>query len=174
MTAPAVRVDVARHPREDGGLAARLWRLQRAAYAVEAALIGDDRIPALHESVDDMVSAPLRWAVAEEDGAVLGALAWAESPDVLQVDRLVVDPAAHRRGVGRALVGVLLDHAAGRDVVVSTGRDNAPARALYERAGFRPRGDREVLAGLWVTDYRRAGRPTGVTRGRPPAAAPRS
>ena len=34
-----------------------------------------------------------------------------------------------------------------------TGRDNAPARRLYERLGFRRAGDDEVLPGLVVTRY---------------------
>ncbi|RBY97312.1 GNAT family N-acetyltransferase [Blastococcus sp. TF02-8] len=157
MTRPSVRVVLARHPREDDDLATALWRLQRAAYAVEAELIGDDRIPALHEGVGDLASAPLHWVLAEDDGRLLGALAWRESTEQLEVDRLVVEPAAHRRGVGRALVEAVVERADGRDVVVSTGRDNAPARRLYERAGFCERGDREVVPGLWVTDYRLTG-----------------
>lgn len=149
----------------DPGLTRRLWELQRAAYAVEAELIGDDRIPALLEEPDELVARPLRWAVAEDDGVVLGAIAWQETADVVDVDRLVVDPAAHRRGVGRALVGWLVDRATGREVVVGTGRDNRPARALYEQAGFLPTGEREALPGLWVVAYRLPG-----DRPSPPAA----
>ena len=38
-------------PSEDEDLADGLLAIQRAAYRVEASLIGDDRIPALHEDV---------------------------------------------------------------------------------------------------------------------------
>jgi predicted GNAT family acetyltransferase len=48
----------------------------------------------------------------------------------------------------------VLGAAGARPTVVATGRDNTPARALYERLGFTPTGDREVLPGLWVTGYR--------------------
>ena len=40
-----------------------------------------------------------------------------------------------------------------RRTTVSTARANDPARALYERLGFSPVKDREVLPGLWVTHY---------------------
>jgi GNAT superfamily N-acetyltransferase len=154
-------VIVERSPGDDAALAARLWQLQRAAYAVEAALIGDDRIPTLHERLDELAARPLEWAVVEEGDRVLGAVAWQETAGALDIDRLVVDPAVHRRGLGRALVGWVVDRAAGRDVVVSTGRDNVPARTLYERAGFVPAGECEVLPGLWVAGYRLPGdRPT--------------
>ena len=40
-------------------------------------------------------------------------------------------------------------------MTVATGRDNAPARALYERAGFTVVDHAEVEPGLWVTHYAR-------------------
>ncbi len=144
-----------RDPAGDPGLAARLLAVQHAAYAVEARLIGDDRIPPLSEDVDALVGAGLDWlVVATDGGAVLGALA--RTDDVggtgIGIDRLVVDPAVARRGVGRALVAAVLADADGRPVTVSTGRGNTPARRLHARAGFRETGEREVLPGLWVVD----------------------
>lgn len=152
------------HPRTDAVLADRLLELQRAAYRVEAELIGDDRIPALHEGLGDLLAADLGWLVCRDgdddgdgdgDGAVLGTLGWAEEPGAVVVDRLVVDPAAHRRGAGTALVRALLDRARVRPVTVSTGRANAPARALYEGLGFAPVGDEEPVDGLWITRFAR-------------------
>ncbi|WP_448641360.1 GNAT family N-acetyltransferase [Geodermatophilus sp. URMC 63] len=140
-----------RDPATDPVLAARLLDLQRAAYAVEARLIGDDRIPALHEDLPALRDAGLHWLVAEEDG-VVAAVAWRVTDGCLDLDRLVVDPAHARRGLGRALVGAVLTEAAGRRVTVSTGRDNTPARRLYAALGFREVGEREVLPGLWLVD----------------------
>ena len=128
--------------------------MQREAYAVEAALIGDDRIPPLHEDLAALRAAPLRWTGVVRDGELAGALAWTDEGDVLDVHRLVVAPSSARRGIGSALVRSVLAAAGPRPTVVATGRDNAPARALYERLGFERTGDREVLPGLWVTGYR--------------------
>ncbi|MFE0589651.1 GNAT family N-acetyltransferase [Micromonospora echinospora] len=165
-------------PAGDGAVARALLRIQRAAYAVEAALIGDDRIPTLHETLDDLRAAPLRWLGAVTTGAgsavgpteaassrapepadrLVGAVAWTEDATTLDIDRLVVDPVAHRRGVGRMLVGAVLSRAGDRTVVVATGRANRPARALYESSGFTALGDAEPVPGLWITRYARPGR----------------
>ena len=130
-----------------------MWELQRAAYAVEAALLGDDRIPPLHESLQALRSSPLSWLGAFEGDALVGAAAVAETTGELDVHRLVVAPSHHRRGIGRLLVSEVLRRAGDRPVLVATGRDNVPARRLYERTGFVPDGEDEVLPGLWVSRY---------------------
>jgi ribosomal protein S18 acetylase RimI-like enzyme len=158
-----VRVE-RRDPAGDPGLAARLLEIQHAAYAIEARLIGDDRIPPLSEDVDALVGAGLDWLVATGEGGVLGALALTEDGGGIGIDRLVVDPAVARRGVGRALVAAVLADADGRPVTVSTGRGNTPARRLYARAGFRESGEREVLPGLWVVDLVTDRSPAGPHR----------
>ena len=135
---------------------AEVLRLQRAAYAVEAALIGDDRIPPLHESAEQLRAAGLDWlGVARADGAgdVAAAVAWVVEDGLLDLHRLVVDPAWARRGLGRALVQHLLAAHPDLRVTVSTGRDNLPARRLYEGRGFQEAGTVEVLPGLAVTRY---------------------
>jgi GNAT superfamily N-acetyltransferase len=149
-------------PATDEALARELLAVQAAAYAVEAELLGDDRIPPLREDLAGLRGAGLSWLAAlDPDGRLAGAVAWSEAGDegggLIDVERLVVGPAVHRRGVGTALVRAVLDRAGGRPAVVATGRANAPARALYERLGFVPTGEREVVPGLWVTTYRHAG-----------------
>lgn len=135
------------------GVAEQLLRVQRAAYTVEAELVGDDRIPPLHEPVETLRRSGLRWLGAVEDGRVVAALAWADDDGVVDVHRLVVHPDGARRGTGRALVTKLLARTGRADVVVSTGRENVPARRLYESLGFVAGGEVEVLPGLVVTRY---------------------
>ena len=131
-----------------------LLDLQHAAYRVEAEIIGDDRIPPLRETLDQLLAQPLAWLGAfDDEGLLVGAVAWAETSDELDLDRLIVRPAAHRQGIGRALVKEILTRAGERGVVVSTGRDNAPARGLYERLGFTLRGEAEPVPGLWIVTY---------------------
>ncbi|MGC1206755.1 MAG: GNAT family N-acetyltransferase [Ornithinimicrobium sp.] len=141
-------------PSGDAELAQSLWGIQRAAYAVEAHLIGDDRIPVLHESVSDLQSAGVRWMAAFVDAELVGAVAWSESAEEVEIDRLFVAPRRHGRGFGRALILRVLDRASPRHTHVSTGRDNAPARGLYERLGFTHIDDVEVIEGLWISRYR--------------------
>ena len=49
-------------------------------------------------------------------------------------------------------------------MLVSTGRDNAPARRLYERRGFGLVRDREVMPGLWIAELARPAGP-GINPG---------
>ncbi len=60
----------------------------------------------------------------------------------------------HRHGVGSALVRAVLQRAAKRRTVVSTGCNNIPAKIMYEHLGFVRVEDEEVIPGLWVTRYR--------------------
>lgn len=104
-----------------------------------------------HEAVvrDACESTGTSVVVAEnDDGALTGLVAYKvhpESPGMSEcgeITVIAVEPSARRSGVGRRL----LDHAveqlraAGAPVIMlSTGGDagHAPARALYESAGFR-------------------------------------
>jgi GNAT superfamily N-acetyltransferase len=143
-------------PALDPGFAHELLRLQHDAYRLEAELVGDDRLPPLQ---DDDVTLPAwrgRYLVSWRGVELVGAIAWRDLGDHLDIDRLMVDPAAHRQGVGTTLLQAVLDRAGGRPVVVSTGRDNAPAVALYVRHGFVADGDEQVAPGLWITHLRRA------------------
>ncbi|MGY1606964.1 MULTISPECIES: GNAT family N-acetyltransferase [unclassified Geodermatophilus] len=89
----------------------------------------------------------VRVRVADEDGRPVGFVAVLvhdesfDEPDSGEVEMLAVDPAAQRRGIGRALLddGVeQLRRAGVRLVAIGTGGDpgHAPARRTYEAAGF--------------------------------------
>ncbi|GAA5202734.1 GNAT family N-acetyltransferase [Microbacterium jejuense] len=144
MTAEEVRVH-----------APRLLDLQHKAYAVEAELIGDDRIPPLHEAESDLLSSGLEWIASfDDDHRIVGAVGFEIDDDVVDLDRLMISPTHHRRGLGAALVIEVMSLAP--VTVVATGRDNTPARALYESLGFLHQSDIEPVPGLWVSRYRRA------------------
>lgn len=143
---------VAAQPAADASLAETIAALQHRAYAAEAELIGDHRIPHLHETAEQLSAAPVDWLVAHtEDGGVIGAAAWTSDGDVLEIDRLYVDPSLQRRGIGSTLLRSVLDR--GNAVVVATASANTPARTLYESFGFRHTADEEVLPGLSVARY---------------------
>jgi ribosomal protein S18 acetylase RimI-like enzyme len=93
--------------------------------------------------------APEQVLVAERDGTVVGLLALRPSTPlpsnrhVLQIQGLSVDPDARGAGIGLALVEAAADVARSRGArkltlrVLST---NAPARRLYDRAGYQTEG----------------------------------
>ncbi len=94
------------------------------------------------ELARERARAVARVLVADEGGVPLGyVIAWviAEEAEVLT---LAVDPAARRRGVGRALLEAALAGAHRAHLEVRA--DNAAARALYEGFGFAVVGRRRA------------------------------
>jgi GNAT superfamily N-acetyltransferase len=141
-------------PALDRAFAAALLLLQHDAYRSQAELIGDDR---LHALTDDERSLPAwrgRYVVAWEGTHLLGAVAWRPGA-VVEVDRVMVDPAVRRRGIAGTLVRTVLHQAGEAPVEACTGRDNAPGIALYRALGFEPVADEQASTGLWVTRLRR-------------------
>ncbi|AXT85821.1 GNAT family N-acetyltransferase [Aeromicrobium sp. A1-2] len=143
-------------PAADPYLAAALLRLQRTSYAMEAALIGDDRIPPLQEDEIGLTAWRGRWVTAWDGVRLVGAIAWWESVDVVEIQKVMVSPSAMRRGIASTLLGRVLEAASSRPVVAATGRANAPAVSLYGKHGFRAQGDEQVPPGIWITRFRHA------------------
>jgi len=111
--------------------------VQRAAYAVEAELIGYPDLPPLHETLEALQATAEELWLCQEDDAVVGVVGLEHGAEEMVIARLFVAPASFRRGIGSALVARALSLARGRRVRVGTGARNAPALALYERFGFR-------------------------------------
>ncbi|MDJ0381066.1 GNAT family N-acetyltransferase [Streptomyces sp. G-G2] len=158
------RVPLLVHPLNlaDDATAASVHRIGRAAYAIEAGLIGFDAIPALRESLAEMRGRPLNWLGAVSgSGQVAGFLAWVEEDERCRVsiDRLCVDPDWFRRGVASALLRHLSHEVfPGRETEVATGAANGPAVTLYERLGFVRGADFSPVPGLRMASFVRPGR----------------
>jgi ribosomal protein S18 acetylase RimI-like enzyme len=136
----------------DDATAAALVTLQRASYALEARLIGAASLPPMHESEEQLRASGETFLGALRTGRLLGAVSYKREGDTVDIHRLVVDPAALRRGIATELLDALEAREAGAARwVVGTGAANAPARALYERRGFAPVEERIVPGGItWV------------------------
>ncbi|SCF02549.1 Ribosomal protein S18 acetylase RimI [Micromonospora viridifaciens] len=145
----------------------QLWDLQRAAYAVEAELIGFDGIPPLHETLQQLRDRTESFLGVFDDTGLVGAVSWARLPDgTLEICRLVVHPRAHRRGIATALLNDL-DAMEPADVtVVSTGTANHPAQTLYRSRGFTPTSTRQIAQGVTITCLERK---RDASPGEPPA-----
>lgn len=166
--------------RGDPATAEAFAALQRVAYRVEADLIGTSALPALHETAGDVQAtagwlvgalepdapglAAVPWAPAQ-CGRLAGAVSWVSDGEVVEVDRLVVHPAAFRRGIATLLLDEVDRREPGaRGVVVATAAANLPARRLYERRGFTARGEEDAPGGVRIVRFERVagagGRPS--------------
>ena len=148
-------VDIDALQLNEPGVADAVLRLQRAAYRVEADLIGSDAIPPLHESIGELVRAPVEWLGVRNDGELVAAVAYSVSGATVDIDRLVVHPDVMRQGLGSALLRAL---PANRRFTVSTGSRNEPAHRFYATHGFERVGESEPVPGLHVTHFVRAAR----------------
>lgn len=113
-----------------------LQTLNRQAYRVEADLIGFERIPGLVESLDELRACGEEFHAWVEDGRPLAAISFRRQGGLLDIHRLVVDPEAFRRGLGRRLLRHVLALPGLSEAVVGTAAANLPACRLYESEGF--------------------------------------
>ena len=140
-------------PADHDAVVALSLRAWEPVFASMEAVLGAELARRLHgedwrvyqaRSVSDTLAAADRAWVAEAEGRVAGfAIATTADPDrrIGEIAMLAVDPAAQRCGLGRALTDhatAYLRDAGMRVAVIGTGGDpgHAPARALYERAGY--------------------------------------
>lgn len=137
----------------DGVVAAQVLGVQRAAYQVEADLVGSTDIPPLQESLTELMAAPVCWRGIRVDDEVVAAIAFTQEGNTIDIDRLIVAPGRMRSGYGSALVSSL---DVGAAIVVSTGSENRPACDFYLRHGFVEAGQSEPVPGLSVTHFQRS------------------
>jgi N-acetylglutamate synthase-like GNAT family acetyltransferase len=79
--------------------------------------------------------------VSDENGAIVGMCALEDRKDHWNMEHVWVDPAAHGRGVGRALVMHALEEARRRHAGVVELLSDPYASGFYERLGARRAGD---------------------------------
>ena len=126
-----------------------LFTLQRACW-VQEALANDDlaHIPALHESLEDVLAWMTSWStwVVRSEGRLVGAVRGRLEGSAWDIGRIMVAPDVQGRGLGRALLrhieAVAVPEAT--SYVLFTGARSADNIRMYRRAGYRVRTDLEA------------------------------
>ncbi len=139
----------------DSETAKRALLIQRLAYRIEADLIGFDGIPPLHETITDLRASDETFiGYYAEEHLLAGVISYLITAGTLDIGRLVVHPDYFRRGIAQALVRhVEAISPDVRRIIVSTGRDNTPARAFYEKLGYQHTGDITLPEGVTISTY---------------------
>jgi [ribosomal protein S18]-alanine N-acetyltransferase len=101
---------------------------------------GDD--PWSAEAFLEALVAGHHYLSARDGAALVGYAGLARAGVEAEIHTLAVDPAHHRRGIGRALLRAMLDHAVGATVFLEVRTDNSSAIALYRSEGFEVIGTR--------------------------------
>lgn len=133
-------------------VAEQILSIQIPAYKVEAELIGFDGIPQLQDTMETIQKCNEVFYGYFLRDRLVGAISYKLEDEIVDIHRLIVHPDHFRKGIGRELVGFLLNEIAGsRKVIVSTGAKNLPAKRLYLKLGFEEKKDVEVASGVFIT-----------------------
>ena len=84
----------------------------------------------------EALAAGHHYVSAWEGNSLVGYAGLARAGSEAEIHTLAVDPAYQRRGIGRALLRAVLDHAVGATVFLEVRIDNESAIQLYRSEGF--------------------------------------
>lgn len=156
------------------GDAGELWTLSRACWVAEAQANPGVRIPALEETLDDVVASLGTWqtVVVRSAGRLVASVRGRRDDATWEVGRLMVAPDLQGRGLGRWLLAYgeqlaapwVADGEVTSYALVTGARSERNLR-VYGKAGYRIVGPAEEGAVRLVRPARPAGR-SGRRRGR--------
>ena len=106
MTATAHSIDKTLYLRAEASDAPEILALQKVAYQSEAEIYGDDSLPALQQTLEDLQSDFERMVFikAVVNGKIIGAVRGYVEGQTAHLRRVVVHPYFRRRGIGRRLL----------------------------------------------------------------------
>jgi ech hydrogenase subunit C len=106
MAAIAHSIDKTLYMRAEPSDAPEILALQKVAYQSEAEIYGDDSLPALQQTLDDLQNdfALMVFIKAVVNGKIIGAVRGFVEGQTAYLRRVVVHPYFRRRGIGRRLL----------------------------------------------------------------------
>jgi GNAT superfamily N-acetyltransferase len=135
-------------------VSAKVVLVQRAAYRVEADLIGFDTIPPLHETAEDVSKLDLTMLGVLEGRDLVAIAGYRRRGDEVDIDRLAVHPSHFRHGIASLLLEEIHHREReARRFTVSTGARNFPATELYAKLGYRQLPGQRLLPNLLIARF---------------------
>lgn len=144
------------------GDAAAIAELTHRAFASQCELYGIADLPPMADTADSVCDAMTSGIVLVAlDGArIVGAVRGELREGVCHVGRLVVEPTAQRRGIGRSLATAIETRfPAAERFEIFTGHRSAVPLRLYESLGFQRERVEKVAPGLDLVFLRKSGDP---------------
>ena len=108
----------------------------QVSYKIEAKLIGARNFPPLSRSIQSFINSANAFYGFYTNKRLVAVLEMKKEPDSMLIQSLVVHPDFFRRGIARKLIEFILQKFDSNQFTVETGKDNDPARKLYESFGF--------------------------------------
>ncbi len=130
--------------------AGELLTLRRAAFVSEAQLYNDPNIPALTQTLDELIADLESDAVitlgAWRGHRLVGSIRVGIEGDKANLGRLAVAPDVQGHGIGTTLLFAVLGYLpeTTKEVWVFTGQDSKQNIALYNKAGFEHEFDQQA------------------------------
>ena len=111
-------------------------RIFQISYIVEAKLLGATYFPPLHRTIEQFTHCANDFFGYYEEQTLVAVIEMKHEELHMHIQSLVVDPKYFRRGIASKLIAFVISHYDKNTFTVETGRDNPPARKLYESFGF--------------------------------------
>jgi Ni,Fe-hydrogenase III small subunit/N-acetylglutamate synthase-like GNAT family acetyltransferase len=140
MTALANSIDRTIIARAVKGDVPEIMALQKVSYQSEAELYGDESLPALHQTLEEMEEEFQRavFLKAVVNGKIIGSVRGYAQDDTAYITRLIVHPYFRGRGLGVRLVAQLEEtFPKARQFEVFTGHKSQRNLHVYEMLGYR-------------------------------------
>lgn len=139
---------------QDENLMKELFSLQKISYIMEAKLIDYYEIPPLKETFEELLVCGETILGYWEDDELVGALSYTIENEVLTICRMIVHPNHFRKGIAQQLLTAAEEKNAEISIYhVSTGKDNFPAKKLYQKNGYGLIEDIEVEPGFFISNF---------------------
>ncbi len=127
----------------------------QVSYAVEAQLLGAEDFPPLKRPLSGFTNCDNLFFGFVDGERLLSVIELECTPGLTHLQSLVVHPDAFRRRIATTMVQFVLTQFGSDTVTVETGKDNGPARALYEKLGFEKVNEWDTDHGVRKVRYHR-------------------
>ena len=111
-------------------------RVFQISYKIEAQLLDAKKFPPLERPISAFKHCENDFFGYYEEGKLVAVIEMKNEENAMHIQSLVVDPNHFRKGIARKLIAFILNYFDSHQFTVETGKNNPPARKLYEGFGF--------------------------------------